>query len=203
MINLLPTQEKEALALIKRYKKISVIFVYFLLCLILFIAFLFFLNLYIELKIEEVEAQVFIKNQELENYKFQEFKEETIEVNQNLGLISSYQEEEILVSPFINEIYKIAPTDISFESINLEKNSRLVVGPNATEKKEEIFVVINLSGNVSTREALYSFKKILESKPYFKEVYFSPDSWTRPKDTEFSVKLEAFYDEFLSETVTK
>jgi len=197
MINLLPTQEKEALKLIRKYKKMLVIFIYFLLCLSLFIAFLFFLNLYMELEIDGFESRVFIKNKELEGYKFQEFKEETLEINQDLSLISLYQKGEIPVGPFINEIYKITPGDISFEGINLEKDSRLIKNENTQQTKKDVFIVINLSGNATTREVLYSFKKILESKPYFKEVYFSPDSWTRPKDTEFSVRLEAFYDKSL------
>jgi len=197
MINLLPTEEKEELKLIETCKKMSVIFVYFLLCLILFISFLFFLNSYIELEIDELEVLVSMKNKELESYKFQEFKEETLEVNQNLKSISFHQNEEILISSFINEIYKMTPVDIFFESINLEKDSRLIENKDTKQTKKEIFANINLSGSASTREVLYFFKKILESKPYFKEVYFSPDSWTKSKNAEFTVRLEGFYDEFL------
>jgi len=197
MINLLPTQEKEELKLLSIYKRISVIFAYFLLCLVMFSSFLFFLNLYIELKIEEFESHIVVKNQELEAYKFQEFKEEILKVNENLNLIGLHQKDEIVMGSFINRIYEITPDNIFFDSINLEKDSRTIVNPNTEQTEKEIFANVSVSGIAHTREDLYFFKKILESNLYFKEIYFSVNSWTQPKDSKFSVGFEVSYDGLL------
>lgn len=193
MINLLPPSEKQGLRLEEVQIKISVIFAYFLCCLALLILIFFLLDYYIVLKTVEFDSAVLAKTQELESYQFQDFKEATIKVNQKLAMIQFFQQDEILISPFFEEIISLTEQGISFTGVVFTKAVRLIPKEKPEKPVREFYSKINLSGIAETREALYSFKKILEGQKRFKRVYFSPDSWTQSQNAAFSVSLEFVY----------
>lgn len=194
MINLLPSYEKHNLRLAEVQIKISVIFTYFLCCLALLIFIFFLLNHYIVLKTIEFDGAVLTRTQELESYQFQDFKEAFTKVNQRLTMIQLFQQDEILISPFFEEIVSLTGQGISFTSIGFTKAVRLIQKQEPEKPVKELYARINLAGISSTREALYSFKKILEAQKHFKRVYFSPDSWTASQNALFSVSFEVIYE---------
>lgn len=195
MINLLPPPEKQALKLIEVQKRILVILVHFLLCLGFLALILFLLSYYISLKTIEVENMVFVRNQELETYRFQGFKDVTLEINQNLGLIQLFQQEEVRVGPFLEEIVLLAPSGMSFNNLAFRKELRVEQDEESGKAIKQVFADIKLAGTAATREVLYSFKKVLESQEHFQEVGFSPGSWTEPTDAPFNVGFEKVYKE--------
>ena len=194
MINLLPPREKQELKLGEVQIKISVIFAYFLCCLAFLVIIFFLLDHYIVLETVEFDSAVLTKTRELESYKFQDFEEATTKINQTLAMIGIFQQDEILISPFFEEIDSLAQQDIFFTNITLTKDVRLVQKKESEKLVRETYVRINLAGISSTREALYSFKKILESQKHFSQVYFSPDSWTKSQNAVFSVSFEIVYN---------
>jgi len=193
MINLLPPNEKQELKLQEVQIKISVVFAYFLCCLAFLILVFFLLDYYIVLKTVEFDSAVLAKTKELESYEFQDFKETTTKVNQKLAMIQLFQQDEILISPFFEEIVSLAEQGISFTSVTLTKGTRLVQTEDPDKVIKEVYAAVNLVGIAETREVLYSFKKILENQKHFSEVYFSPDSWTKSKNADFSVNFDIIH----------
>ncbi|NQU82754.1 MAG: hypothetical protein HQ539_02285 [Parcubacteria group bacterium] len=190
MINLLPPQEKQGLKSIEAQKKIIVIFTYFLFCLIVLISFLFLLNFYVNLKIDESKGIIFMKTEELERYKFNDFKEATIKVNQHLSMIQMFQEQDLSIGPLLQEITDITSQGVSFNSISLRNSSRLIDNEETEQVEKQIFSDFHLIGTAETRDILYAFKKILENQTNFEQVYFAPNSWTKSSDAVFSVTFE-------------
>lgn len=195
MINLLPPPEKQALKLIEVQKRILVILVHFLLCLGFLALILFLLSYYISLKTIEVENMVFVRNQELETYRFQGFKDVTLEINQNLGLIQLFQQEEVRIGPFLEEIVSLAPSGLSFNNLAFRRALRTEVDEESGESIKQILAHIQLAGEAATREVLYSFNKTLLEQEHFKQIHFSPDSWAKPTDAHFTVSFEVIYKE--------
>ena len=195
MINLLPPHEKQVLKLVETQKKILVILTHLLLCLIFLAVIIFLSGEYISLKTIELENMVFVRNQELENYRFQDLKEVILEINQSLAKVRLFQREEVRIGPFLEEIVSLAPGGISFKKLTFRKASRIISDQETAKATEQIFASIHLAGTAATREVLYSFKKILEGQEHFQEVYFSPQSWTKPIEALFNVNFEVLYKE--------
>jgi len=193
MINLLPSNEKQELKLAEVQIKLSVIFAYLLCCLALLVLIFFLLDYYIVLKTVEFDNAVLTRTQELESYQFQDFKEATTEVNQKLAMVQFFQQDEILISPFFEEIVALTEQGIAFTAVILAKDTRLIPKEEPERPIREVYAIINLSGTAETREVLYSFKKILESQKHFSEVYFSPASWTESQNAKFFVNFEIIY----------
>lgn len=193
MINLLPAYEKQELKLEEVQIKISIVFAYFLCCLGLLILIFFLLNHYIVLETVEFDNAVLTKTQELESYQFQDFKEATVKVNQKLAMVQLFQQDEIFISPFFEEVIALTEQGITFTSVSFIKNTRLIPKEEPERPIGELYAGVNLAGIALTREVLYSFKKILEGQKHFQQVYFSPDSWTESQDASFSVNFEIIY----------
>lgn len=214
LINLLPEQEKSAFKNEEILEKISIIMLFVLISVVSLIFLLFFLRFFFFAQIESSQKQIFQKEKELKSDLFQNFQRAIEEKNQDISNIQSFQKKQILIIPIFEKISSlIAPgsiqlTNFSFQKVSkkikMEKSSKSesshTVGlserrdesesAGADNIKIQTIGQIQLSGWAKSRQELFNFKKALEDEKNFKEVYFSPDSWVKPTDINFSLNFQ-------------
>jgi len=175
-INLLPEQEKIYLKNEDILKKISIILLFVLIAVFFLIFIFFFLKLFFLAKIESSQKQIFQIEKELKSDLFQNFQKTIEEKNQDLFQIQTFRKKQIFIAPIFEKIFSlITPGSIYFTDFSFQKNFN---------------GQIHFSGWVRNRQELFYFKKDIESKKDFKEVYFSPDSWVKPTDIDFSLNFQ-------------
>jgi len=190
-INLLPEKEKKELKMEEIRKKIFVLLVFVLIFLIILIFISFCLKLYISPLARSFQAEIKNKKEVIASPQFQNFKQTIIEANLNLSKIEKFYENQIFLAPILEKLSNLTPktiylTNFSFKKIRKEKKQN----KKETKKKIEIFAEIHVSGSAKNREDLFFFKKALEAEQAFEDVYFSPSSWVKPRDIEFSLSFK-------------
>jgi hypothetical protein len=190
VINLLPAIEKKERELEKVWRKTLASLVLVLISLIFLIFILTCLNLYISSKVNSFEKIVSEKEKELKTSQFQNFKRLITSTNQNLSKIQNFWKEEISITSLFEKLSGVTPKFIYFTNFTYQKKVQEIEEGEKKKKEKEIFAEIHISGWARNREDLFFFKKNLENQEDFKEVYFSPDSWIKPTDIDFSLTFK-------------
>lgn len=180
MINLLPETEKKELKREEILKKIFIILIFLLIFILILILILFSLKIYISSKAENVRNLVLEREKDLIDPEFMNFQETVKKTNQRISKIQKFWQNQILITPIFEEISPLVPNSIYFTNFSFKK---IFEG----NKK---FADIHSSGWAENREDLFYFKKKLEEKEDFKDVHFSPTSWTAPTDINFSLSFK-------------
>jgi len=186
MINLLPEKEKKELIMDEIWQKIFVWLIFILIFFAFLIFILFSLKLYISAKSNSLANLISQKEKELKVSGFQDYKQTIEKANEDLFKIEKLRKKQILVSPIFERLSDLTPDSIYFTDFSFQKDSR----KEKSSSKEEIFAEIHISGWAETREDLFFFKNKLEAEENFKKVYFSPNSWVKPVNVEFSLSFE-------------
>jgi len=185
-INLLPETEKKEIKTEKTYRQTAILLGLVLISLLFFISILIFLNLYLTKRVNSFREIVLEKEKELRASQVLESKNKVTTFNQNLSKVQKFWQEEFSIIPLIEKFNPLIPSG-SIYLTNFSYRKRIL----ENEKKEKkIFAEIYISGWAATREDLFSFKKELEKEKEFKEVYFTPASWVKPTNTDFSLSLK-------------
>ena len=183
-INLLPETEKKEIKLEKVCQETVILLGLILIALLFFIFILISLKFYLTEKVNSLEKIVLERENELKAAQILEFKKRVTTVNQNLSKIQRFWQEELSIIPLFEKFTFLTPQSIYFTSFSYQKRVQ-------EEKKEKkVFAEIYISGWAGTREELFNFKKELEKEKEFKEVYFTPASWVKPTNLDFSLSLK-------------
>lgn len=174
MINLLPAQFKEELRQEENWKIISILGTLFLIFLISLTLILFSIKIYIQGQIESQKILVNLERKTAQTSEFQSLLEKMNSANQNISKLSSFYRKEIRPSEILEKISQILPPSMYLTAFSWQKaNSQ-----------------ITFSGFSPTREILFQFKKNLEEKKEFTEIYFPPQSWIKSIDINFNLNFK-------------
>ncbi len=202
-INLLPEQEKRELKRKENWKKIFLILVFILIFLLLLVLILFSLKIYIASKIETLQELFLKKEKEFQEKHLQNFEKEIEEINENLFKIKQFGEKQILITPVLEKVSSLIPnsiylTNFSFRKIFQEEKRKEEEKEENENEKEKIKILaeVQISGWANNREDLFYFRKAIKKEKGIQEIYFSPSSWVKPKDINFSLsfKINEFFN---------
>lgn len=171
-INLLPQEQKKELKLEIVQRKVSLLLLFLLIFFIFLILTLSWEKLYIVRKVNSSEILILEKEKELKTSQLQNFKTKVANINQNLSKIQGLNQEKILLQPILEKLSSCQPQGIYFTNLSLRKTE------------------LHLDGFSQSRAILFSFKKTLELKEGFEDIYFLPSSWVKPFDVNFSLSLK-------------
>lgn len=174
MINLLPPKEKESLIREENWKLVLILgtlFLSFLICLILI---LFSIQIYISGKIQSQKVIIEIEEKEFRDPETQNFRGEIALINQDLSRLNSFYQSQTNLTEILEKISGIFPEKMYLTSLSYQKET----------------FQISLYGFASSREILLDFKKNLEKKKEFKEIYFPPQNWVKPTEIDFQVNFK-------------
>jgi len=179
MINLLPIEEKERLAL-DRIKKLVVILGFAILAAVIsLILVLLSVKFYI---LGEAVSQKFILEQAKNRYQTPDFLVYNSLLqgyNKDIVQIESFNKNKVQFSSAIRNILEAKrPAGVSFLDISLAK------AKNFGKIEAKLF------GASDTRDNLLLFKKSLEESASIQSPNFSPESWISPKDINFYLTFE-------------
>jgi len=179
MINLLPPKEKRFLATEEKRKIILIIgllaFV-FLACLIMIlISIRFYLS-------GQVSAEKIILEQEREEMglpKEGDLVEEIREANRSFVKINSFYEEQFKLTDIMEKVSATIPEGVYLTIFSYQPKGGQVT----------------VSGFADNRESLFEFKKELEVRNEFKELFFPPSVWIQAEDISFNLSFKTKLDE--------
>lgn len=175
MINLIPQKEKKELELELIFQKLFslLLFTFFGFCFLILI--LAALRVLIINQTGAVEDLVRAKQTELSASDFQEFQETIKETNQYIAQVRNFWQSQFLIAPLLENLSFLKPNSIYFNNLSFTK----------TYPTNQV----SISGFAQTRGALFYFKQNLETESSFDGVYFTPTSWVKPTDVDFSLSF--------------
>lgn len=179
MINLLPPQEKEKIALEMIKRKVIILWLlvlFFLFCLILI---LLSNKIYSQSQIDGQKGLLLEVKKELEQSEIKELETKVNTANLTFTKLNSFYQKKIYFSEILEKISKILPPEVSLNNLSSQLS---LIG-------EEKGIKVSLSGFAKTRENLFEFKQNLEKEPGFKEISFPPQNWVKPFNIDFSVSF--------------
>lgn len=176
MINLLPPKEKQILLKEKQFREILILETVILIALSFLGLILFLIKTDLKNKILLQETILTQKEQEFKIAKIDNLEKEIKSFNQTLFKLNSFFQSHFYLTDILKDLANLKPSEIYFTSISFN------------QKEKEL----SISGFSPDRTTLTEFKKNLAKKENFKEIYFPPSNWIKPKDIEFfvSFKLE-------------
>ena len=180
MINLLPEKEKKELQIEETGRKLSLIFFFLFVFLLVLIFVLLSLKIYILSQVKYSQDILETKEKSLSSFQFQNFKKIIEKTNQDFSKIRNFYDAQIFLTPILEKLSVLAPQTIYFTNLSFKK----------IFQETELLTEIHISGYAKNRQDLFSFKKDLEAEKEFEDVYFSPSSWVKPGDIDFSLSFK-------------
>lgn len=190
MINLLPQETKRELELESLQKKILIILFFGLIFFLCLFVILFSLGAFMGVKEGFLEKTIIEKEQEMRSAQFLVYKDTIQKSNQELSKVNTLFQEQVMLGGLLEKIAPLTEGGLYFTEVFFKKSFREIDDPKTSQKKKEIFAEVHISGQAQTREALFSFKKKLESEKVFRGVFFQPSSWMKPVNAKFSLGFE-------------
>ncbi len=176
MINLLPPTEKKQLKLEKKIKLLVIfglVFLIFLICLILS---LFSIKTYIQAQVEAEGIVLEEIKQELETSNSKGTQQIIKNYNEKLIKLKRFYSKQVYFTTNLRKVLDLTPSAIYFENLSF--------------KKEKQATSVTISGFSPTRDILTSFRERMEQEESITEINFSPLSWAKPKNIDFSVNFK-------------
>lgn len=167
MINLLPPQQKEELLKEERWKLSLILGILVLIFFLFLILILSSIKFSISGKIQSQKIILEMEEKEFKKAETEGFREKIVSINQNLSKLNSFYQEQTDLTEILEKISAILAPEMYLTNLSYQKEASK----------------ISLSGFAPNREVLFEFKKNLEKE--FKEVYFPPENWVKPRDIDF------------------
>ena len=185
-VNLLPEKEKIELKMKDIRKRILAILIFVLIFLIVLMLILLFLQSYLSFKTNSIKEEFQEIQNSLQSSQFRNLKKTIEKTNAHLAEFIFFYNNQIFLAPILEKLGSLTPKTIYFTNFSFRKKTE------EKDKKEEqkIFTEINITGWAKTREDLFSFKKDLETRDEFQDIYFSPSSWISPSNITFSLSFK-------------
>lgn len=192
MINLLPPFHKQELKDDQLRMKILWILVFSLFSLLFFMAIIFGLRFYGSLKAKDLLNVITTKEQIIKDPEFQGSKQIINATNQNLYKIHQTKNEQVSVTAVLGKIISLMPDSIYLTSFSFQNSFQEIQDPKTKAAEKEFLANIRIGGMAQARDVLFSFKQSLSQEPEFKDVYFSPSSWVKASNADFSAEFKYF-----------
>lgn len=180
MINLLPPQYKKELKQEESWRMVFVLGILFLLSLFCLVLILLSLKIYIEGQSEEQKI-LFQREERQKAPEGRDFEENIKTANQNLLKLNSFYQNQIRMTPLIEQIAEILPPDVYLNDLSFS--------PPPSIEKEYKFLV-SLTGFSGSREALFKFKENLQAQENFASISVPLASWVKPTDINFNLNFK-------------
>ncbi len=190
--NLLPPIQKEELKNEKISKKVVLILFLIFLGLVILIAIILGLYFYANKKVNFVNNKILMAQEKLKTPQLQEIKSKIDVANQNLSKIAAIKREQVSASIVLEKLISTIPGKIFLKNFLFQNSFKDTEDTETKAVNRIFFAKIKISGIAQDREALLFFKKSLDQSNAFKEVYFEPISWIKPKNADFSVDFKFF-----------
>ncbi|MDD4989799.1 MAG: PilN domain-containing protein [Candidatus Pacebacteria bacterium] len=192
MINLLPPFHKQELKDDQLRLKILWMLAFSLFAFLFFMAIVFALRFYGSLKARDLLNAIVIKEQVIKNPEFQASKQIINATNQNLYKIYQTKNEQVSVSAVLEKIISLMPDSVYLTSFSFQNSFQEIQDPKTKITEKEFLANIKIGGVAQARDVLFSFKQSLSQSAEFKSVYFSPNSWVKAANADFSAELKYF-----------
>jgi len=179
-INLLPNTEKILLKKEKLFKKLALLFSFWIACLIIFWGLIFTLQVFVSAEANIVSQTTKEKAELLQKEQFENFSVQIQKANQNIALAIYVWKNQLFISDTINHLSKIMGDNIYFNTLSFKQNDN---------KEKDYLAEVNISGVALKRDDILAFKQILEKQSLFKEVFFLPYSWVKAKEADFGLNF--------------
>lgn len=180
MINLLPPQQKEELKQEENFKLVlilGILILIFLLCLTLI---LFSIKISIEGQLAVQKA--FLSQREREISQVEDLEKEIKNLNLTFSKLNSFYHQNPNFVKILEITSEALPVETYLTSFNFN--------PLTQVEDEKYLGEVSLNGYSPSREILLEFKKNLEGKDLFQEVYFPPTNWVEPTDINFTASFK-------------
>lgn len=184
MINLLPLPYRDRLRAEENFRLLlilSAVSGVFLVCLALL---LFALRIYLwdqirsqEFLLAGLKQQSSARSQELKNIQ---------DLNLSLLAISGLYEKRLSPTIILEGISSHLKPNMYVSSLNIQSREEI----DTQEGKQMKPGKITVTGFAIQRETLFEFRGDLQKDPLFKNVYFPPSNWVKPRDITFSFSAE-------------
>lgn len=172
MINLLPPNQKKEII---QEEKGRMFLIFGFLMIVFLTSFVLSLLVAKTLLVKEAKIQKIMadsQEQGFQSSQAQNLEKEIESANQILGELNSFYENQIKPSELLEKISQILPKGLYLTSFSFTSP------------------LVSLQGFSPSRELLSELKRAMEKEPFFKELYFPPDIWTKPKDIKFSISFQ-------------
>lgn len=170
MINLLPPQNKEELLAEESKRLIIILGFIILLILLCLIIILVFLRIYLLIQIDIQKNLLGATRERVASSETQALEEKVKNFNQELSRINSFYEKKVNLTEALENLIETIPEGIYLTDLSYSKASSQII----------------LAGFAPSRDLLVHFKKNLEAKEEFQEVYFPPSVWIEALNINFA-----------------
>jgi Tfp pilus assembly protein PilN len=174
MINLLPPQYQAELKQEENWKTVLILEIVFLIFLVSLILILFSIKIYLQGQVESLKVLVDLEEKTLQTFGISDWREKITLTNQKILKLETFYKTQVRATKILEEIFQVLPSEISLTALSWQKNISQVT----------------LAGFSPSREILFGFKKNLEEKKDFSQIYFPPSNWIKPVDIDFQVSFK-------------
>ncbi|MEK7103821.1 MAG: hypothetical protein AAB842_00275 [Patescibacteria group bacterium] len=190
--NLLPPIQKEEIKNESLRKKISLILVFLGVNLCILMAVIFSFRLYISEKNTEIDKKIIALEQQIKEPQFEALKKQIDTANQNLYKISNTKKEQVSSVDVLEKISSSFPANAYLQYFSFQNSFKDTENKETKEIVRDFFAKIRMGGVAQDRETLFLFKKSLDQKKFFQNIYFNPSSWVKPSNAEFTIDFDYF-----------
>jgi Tfp pilus assembly protein PilN len=178
MINLLPIQQKKELLEEKNLRLILILDILFLSFFFSLFLVLFLIKNYIAI---DLEIKKILLEEEKTAIAFdQEVEKEIIESNALLSDLKFFYQDTYTMTSVLEKFQKILTPETYLTNLNIS----------ITKEGQAKVAQVSFSGYCPDRETLLQFKEIIEREDWVSSVFFSPESWIKPTEINFSASLK-------------
>ncbi len=178
MINLLPPKQKQRLLKQERLRVILILGILFVSFLFSLFLVLFWIKNYIATDFQT--QKIFLEEKKKLVSANPELQKEITEFNALFTDLASFYQKNINPVRVLENISSKMPSGTYLREFNFA----------VTERKGKEETRISISGYCPNRNALIELKDNLEKEKEFSEIYFSPGSWIKPTDINFTVNFK-------------
>lgn len=170
MINLLPLEEKKVILAEKTKKLILILALVVLFALICLIIILAFLKIYLLIQIDFQEVNLELTKKQAEGSELQIIREKIKDSNTKFERADNFYEQKFSLEEALRKLIQTIPEGIHLTDLSYSKESLQIL----------------LAGFSPSRDLLVQFKKNLEEREDFQEIYFPPSTWIEPVNIDFA-----------------
>ncbi len=169
-INLLPKSEQRDLRLMFFSDQLIMFWVWVLVSLLLFISLTYIAKAYLSGQVASIEGEIALNQQILKQSDNELLKKQVETLNDQINGIKNLQDQHQYWSLALEELAKMLSTDISLDSVNLDRTSGRV----------------SIQGVARSRESVLKFWSDVHKTDFFKNIDFPLPNLQKPVDDPFN-----------------
>ena len=104
--------------------------------------------------------------------------------NQTFSKLKSFYQNQTYLTEILEKISETLPEQVYLTNLSF------IFQLEGEKNQEKQVIKVNLFGFSKTRDILLEFKKNLEVRETFKEIYFPPSNWIKATDINFNITFK-------------